>query len=313
MSTLDIVIVNWNTGELLRECLRSLAEADAEPVRRVVVVDNASSDGSAEELSAQSYPLEIIRNAANRGFAAACNQGAREGEADYILFLNPDTRVERDALVRSVQFLDEHERVGIVGIQLVDEHGHVRRTCARLPKPGPEIGRMVRLDAVAPRLVRPHFLTDWDHADTREVDQVMGAFFLTRRTLFERLGGFDERFFVYFEEVDFTVRARALGWSTCYLADVRAYHYGGGSSEKVEDRRLYYIMRSRLLFFAKHYSAGAALAYGVALFAVELPVRLVLAGLQRSRGSAANTIRAFRMLLDDLPAMRRRMGEPAAT
>lgn len=307
MSTLDIVIVNWNTGGLLRDCLRSLDAADLSSVQRVVVVDNASEDGSAADLRLDHGALKVIRNDGNRGFAAACNQGAAGSAADYLLFLNPDTRVERDTLSRSVAYLDAHADVGILGVQLADDDGQIQRTCARLPTPGQSIGTMLGLDTIG--AVPSHFMTEWDHAETREVEQVIGAYFLTRRALFEEMGGFDERFFVYFEEVDYTVRARERGWKTVYYAGARAYHYGGGSSENVEDRRLFYVMRSRLLFFAKHFPLQETVAYGVALFVIELPARLALAGLRGSREYATSTLSAFRMFADELPALTRQIRE----
>ena len=308
MSTLDIVIVNWNTGDLLRDCLRSLDESDAAPVERVVVVDNDSNDGSAEGLRLDQLPLKVIKNDANRGFAAACNQGSVGSTANYLLFLNPDTRVERDTLSKAVDYLDAHADTGILGVQLVDASGEVQRSCARLPTPSRAVGMMLGLDTVG--LVPPHFQTEWDHSETREVEQVIGAFFLTRRALFEELQGFDEQFFVYFEEVDFTVRARALGWKTVYFAGARVYHYGGGSSEKVEDRRLFYMMQSRLLYFAKHFDLREAAAYGAALFAIELPARLALAALQGSRSSSTSTLSAFRMLSKELPSLTRQIRAP---
>ena len=161
-----------------------------------------------------------MRNADNRGFGAACNQGAAGSDADFLLFLNPDTRLMPGSLAEPVRYLrsPEHETVGIVGIQLFDADGHVARNTARAPTAWSMVGNSVGLDRLMPRLFPPHFVTEWAHDETRPVDQVMGAFFLVRRSVFEALGGFDERFFVYYEDLDFSVRARAHGWSSVYLA-----------------------------------------------------------------------------------------------
>ena len=165
--SIDIVIVNWNAGQQLAECVRSVVAADRNGLAllRAVVVDNGSTDGSLEALSTISLPLSIVRNTRNRGFAAACNQGAQGSTADYLLFLNPDTRLERDSLVQPVTFLDQpqNSRVGILGIQLLDANGRVAQTCARFPTPGRILAQILGLDRAFPRLFLPHFMVEWDH------------------------------------------------------------------------------------------------------------------------------------------------------
>src|SRR5205823_7218964 len=134
--------------------------------------------------------------------------------------------------------------IGIAGIQLLDADGRIARTCARFPTPGRFFSKMLGLDTILPAAFAPHFMVEWDHNHNREVDQVMGAFFLVRRSVFEALGGFDERFFVYFEEVDFSLRARKLGWRTFYLSVAQAYHWGSGPVTKpAQATRLFYSLR----------------------------------------------------------------------
>jgi GT2 family glycosyltransferase len=230
----DVVVVNWNGGALLRECLDSLRDAaGAAPFFRVVVVDNASTDGSADALDAGAAPLVVIRNAQNRGFAAACNQGAAVGTAPYVLLLNPDAAVTREDLWRTLDFLDAPAQrgIGVCGVRLVDEAGAIARSCARFPSPGRTWAWMLGLDRVLPGRFPPHFMTEWDHASSRAVDQVMGAFFLVRRPLWEELGGLDERFFVYYEEVDFCLRARAR------RGDLLLRRRGGAPRRLRDDRR----------------------------------------------------------------------------
>ena len=207
-AAVDIVIVNWNAGALLRTCLAALAAADNASRLNVIVVDNASTDGSAQNLEAPSLSVTVIRNAENRGFAAACNQGAAAGRAPVILFLNPDVRVDRNAIARALDFLADPAQTatGVVGIRLLDREGHTARTCARRPTVAAMLLRTLFLDKIFPHLVPPHFMREWDHLDTRVVDQVMGAFLMIRRDLFARGGGFDERFFVYYEDLDLCLR-----------------------------------------------------------------------------------------------------------
>jgi hypothetical protein len=200
VASLDIVIVNWNTGDLLASCVQSVFEADASSATldRVVVVDNASSDRSLSRLGRFGDRLTVIRNTENRGFAAACNQGARIGTSEYVLFLNPDTRLFRDSLQRPLRFMNDpaHVDVGICGVRLVDQHGQhgaAAVSCSRFPTPTIFLSQMLGLHRLAPRLVKSHILTPAECAVSREVDQIIGAFFLVRRRIFDELKGFDER------------------------------------------------------------------------------------------------------------------------
>jgi N-acetylglucosaminyl-diphospho-decaprenol L-rhamnosyltransferase len=308
MADLDIVIVNWNMGVQLRECLRSIAPAcPAEVLRlgRCVVVDNASADGSADGLEDLPIPLAIIKNLANKGFACACNQGARAGGSEYILFLNPDCKLFSDSLVKALRFLeaDANEHVGILGIQLVDGNGGIQRSVARFPTPGSLFKQMLGLDRLLPRRFPSHFITDWDYRGSREVDQVPGAFFLVRRKVFEGLKGFDERFFMYFEDLDFAYRAKQAGWKSYYLADAQAVHLGGGASFQVKSKRLYYILNSRVLYVAKHFGFPSAVRILIASFAVEFWTRTFWSITIRSGQNFNETIQAYRMYLRTLPQL----------
>jgi GT2 family glycosyltransferase len=301
-----VVIVNWNSGRQLAECLASFSAVagDAALVKRITIVDNASSDGSCDALPA-SPPLTLIRNADNRGFAAACNQGAAGTDADFLLFLNPDTRLMAGSLGQPAAFLNRNENsaVGLVGIQLVDEKGDVARNTARMPTVSSMIGASLGLDRLMPSIFPPHFVTDWPHDVTRTVDQVMGAFMLVRRPLFEALGGFDERFFVYFEDLDLACRSRARGFSSVYLATAQAFHRGQGTTASAIDKRTYQFARSRILFALKYFSPfGAASVIAVTLL-VE-PFTRTLAALASGR-SASDVLRAFARLWADLPAILR--------
>lgn len=301
---LDIVIVNWNSGSMLARCLDSIASVDdASIVGEVTVVDNASRDGSAEQLEPPPLPnLRLCRNASNLGFAKACNAGARFGAADCILFLNPDVRLETDSLAAPLALMEkaENSSVGIVGIQLVDPAGAVWRSCARFPTTGSMAVRIFGLDAVAPRWFPSYQMVEWDHRDNRDVDHVIGAFFLVRRRLFESLGGFDERFFMYLEDLDFSLRARQAGWRSTFLADVRAQHIGGGTSAQVKRARLFYSLRSRLLYIRKHFAPLPAASLTASTLLLEPVPRLARALARASVSEAGETVGAFAMLWRDL-------------
>lgn len=304
---INVVIVNWNGGALVRACLASLAAAGDVPATDVVVVDNASSDGSADGLERPDLPVTVLRNPGNAGFGRACNQGAAIGRAPAILFLNPDTEVGPDSLRLALAALSADPKIGIVGAQLVDAAGRVQRMCARRPSAKSLIGQELHLDRLMPASVPTHFMADWDHAASRPVDQVMGAFLLIRRTLFERLGGFDERFHVYYEDVDLCARTWDAGFTVRHVAEATVRHDGQGTTRQVKARRLFYIQRSRILYAAKHHGPATALALLAATFAVQIPLRVGLAFARRSPREAGQVVHAAVLLAGAVPSLLTRM------
>ena len=272
-SSLDVVVVNWNAGDDLRACLGSIPAAlDASfELRRVVVVDNASSDGSLAGLDHQGLPLSVIRNAGNRGFGAACNQGARAGGAEFLLFLNPDVRLLGGSLAVPLAHLARPEAadVGVSGVQLEGEGGRVARSCARFPRAATFLWTATGLDRLLPALRLGYRMSEWDHAATRDVDHVMGAFYLVRRRAFEAVGGFDERFFVYFEDLDLSLRLARAGWRARYVADARALHRGGGTTRRIRGRALAYFLRGKLRYARKHHGRAGFLCAALSTLLVE--------------------------------------------
>jgi N-acetylglucosaminyl-diphospho-decaprenol L-rhamnosyltransferase len=303
----DVVIVNWNSGLHLRRCLDSLQQASREgfELARVVVVDNASSDGSADDVCYPDLPLVFLRNAENRGFATACNEGARGSKADYLLFLNPDTALERNSLEAPIAFLErpENAHIGICGVQLVEEGGRVSRSCARFPTPGHLVARCLGLERLFPRVFPNHFLSEWDHCESRVVDQVMGAFFLVRRELFERLRGFDERYFVYFEDLDFSCGAHQIGSQSYYLTAAQARHAGGGCSNQAKGMRLFYSLRSRILYSYKHFGWTAATSVLLATVLLEPFFRVGRGVAHGYLAEVAETVECYAKLWKAIPQL----------
>jgi len=304
--SLDIVIVNWNSGFHLRQCLESIQAASSEgfELARVVIVDNASSDYSAEGLQqCRGLPLRVIQNAENRGFAAACNLGAHESHSEFLLFLNPDVRMFENSLETALQFMQrpENAKIGICGIQLVDTEGHVIRSCARFPTVSGFYSRMLGLDRLFPHHFQSHYLREWDHERSRRVDQLMGAFFLVRRTLFEELNGFDQRFFVYFEDVDFSYRSHQAGWLSYYLSTAQAFHKGEGCTERAKASRLFYSLRSRILYGYKHFGWAAATGLLVGTILVEPFIRLAWAAWRGSIAEIVETLQAYARVWRTMP------------
>ena len=298
--TLDIVIVNHNAGDALFACAASIAQAKDEAfgLRSVVVVDNASTDGSADGLGGLPLPLTVLKNDRNEGFGAACNRGAAGGRGDYVLFLNPDTRLFEGSLRAPLQVFSgpDGEKTGICAVRLVDDAGNTRRTCARFPTPLHFVLRAFFIGRLFPGPRTNHVMLEWDHNETRFVDHAMGAFWLMPRGVFEELGGFDTRFFLYLEDVDLSLRARRRGYETLYLADAAAFHEGGGTTKKAKALRIYYSLQSRILYGFKHFTRPAAIIAAFFALAVEPFTRLLFAVLRLRLGEAGQTLRAYRKL-----------------
>jgi len=307
VASIDVVIVNWNSGDLLARCLASVDRYGASYVHSLVVVDNASEDrsgGDARTFKATSSRYRCILNATNRGFAAACNAGARDCQAEFILFLNPDCEVFADTfdnLMAAVRTSDSS--YAAFGAQLVGRDRAVARTCARQPKARHFWVKVLGLDRLSASRIHSHIMAEWPHGETRDVEHVIGAFYLVRTAVFRALGGFDERFFVYLEDLDLSRRILHCGHRIRYLSGVRAFHEGGGTSKNVKALRLYHSLRSRLLFGFKHFSAPAAWALLAGTVLLEPFVRLAYAMLRLEFAAASETVQGYRLLWTDLPGL----------
>jgi GT2 family glycosyltransferase len=308
-SRVSIVIVNWNAGAQLRDALLSIGDHHDGAVDKVVVVDNNSTDSSLalleEAACGQPFQVEIKRNSVNLGFGAACNQGAQLVDSEFILFFNPDARLFSDSISASLRYLSapENAAVGVCGAQLIDENGAVTRTCARFPSVARYAAQAVGLSKLPWFRSSDLYMGDWDHLDTRDVDHVIGAFYLMRTEVFHALNGFDERFFVYLEDLDLSYRIKAAGWQIVYLAEAKAFHAGGGTSRQILATRLFYSLRSRLQYGFKHFShIGAWSLVGTTLL-VEPFTRSVFSFIRGGPRDLKNTLSGYRMLWRELPAI----------
>jgi len=298
--TLQVIIVNWNSGAQLRECLRSIGgvERTGFQLKRVVVVDNCSTDDSLSVAESGSIPFVAIRNTCDRGYGAAANQGVDSGDVDYLLFLNPDTRLAVDSLSRPIRFMEDHKEsnIAICGVQLLDGKGRVARHCARFPRPPHFYSKIVGLDKILPRYFESMFLSEWDHKENRLVDHVMGAFWLVRRPVFKQLGGFDENFFLYLEDVDFSFRARLAGWRSYFLADTHIFHDAGSTKKGHEAESLFHRLQSRILYSYKHFDKWSATVIAFGTLILE-PLSRVAYGFARfSKSEIISTVKCYAVL-----------------
>jgi GT2 family glycosyltransferase len=286
---LSIIIVNWNTRDLLRACLSSLREAlDGSPLcTEVIVVDNASADGSAEMVGSEFPEFRLIANAKNRNYAAGNNQGLREASGELILLLNPDTEVPKGALESLAAFLREHPRAGAVSPALVHPDGRVQQSVRGFPSPRALTGELTGLARLRPgsawSAYRPQALPE-DRPSS--VEQPMASAFLVRRETLEQVGPLDEQFPLFFNDVDLCYRLKQAGWSIHYDPGVRVVHVGGASTKQVRPEAILHSHEGLRRFYAKHYRHKLSLpAYWAITGAIRLSglARAAAAGIRPRR------------------------------
>ena len=263
MLDLGIVIVNYNVRDLLRDCLASVYDSRGDFSFGVCVVDNASSDGSAD-MVAQEFPEVRLIRAENRGYAAGNNLGLQEfgfGREDgpvvrYALLLNPDTVLPPKALADMVKFMEDHQKAGVAGPRLVREDGSLDRACRRsFPTPEVAAYRLSGLSRLFPNSQRfGRYNLSYLPADvSTELDSVVGAFMLIRGDALAEAGLLDERYFMYAEDLDLCYRIKQLGWEVWYNASVTVLHYKGESSRQRSTFANVQFYRTMRLFHDKHF------------------------------------------------------------
>ncbi len=277
----SIIIVNWNTKKLLRDCLASVYEQAGDVDYEVIVIDNASTDGSAEMVKRDFQRAVLIENRENRGFAAANNQGMIVAKGRYVLLLNSDTVVLDSAIAGTVRFADEHPQAAVVGCQVLNPDGTLQPTCFMFPSVLNMLLSATYLYKLFPksRFFGRERMTWWDRTDVRQVDVVTGCFMLVRREAIDRVGMMDERFFMYAEETDWCYRFRKNGWEVLYAPVGRIIHFGGQSASQKPVAMIVQLRLSILQFIKKHrgWPAHLAARFLVALFfAVRLPAWFVV-------------------------------------
>lgn len=270
MTELSIIIVSWNTVDLLDACLGSIM---AHPPRRhfeVIVVDNASTDGSVQMVRRQYPDVTLLKNENNVGFARANNQGIQQASGRHLLLLNPDTEVRADALETLLDFLERNGSVGAVGARILNRDGTLQHSCYPAPTLFNEWLHLFHLDRE-----RREGMESWDVTQPRAVEVLLGACIMVRGEALDDVGPLDERFFMYSEEVDFCHRLREAGWSLYWVPQAQVVHYGGQSTRQAATDMFLRLYEGKLLYFRKHRGRGAAWLYKLILLIGSLP-RLAL-------------------------------------
>jgi GT2 family glycosyltransferase len=271
------VVVTYNSSADIDRCLDALAGQDVAPI---VVVDNASADDTVERVRTRGEEIRVVANRENRGLAAANNQGIAECEGvDAVLLVNPDTEVLPGAVATLAGVLATRPDVGLVGPRVVNPDGSLYPSVRRFPDPVTALGHAVLL-FVAPgnRWTRRYRMADWDHSHAADVDWVAFTFVLIRRSALEQVGGLDERYFMYVEDVDTCWRLREAGWVVAYEPDAVVSHRIGGSSASAPYRMIVHHHRS-LWRFARRTARGPG-RLALPFLAAGLAARTAVAWLQ---------------------------------
>jgi len=294
---IDIVIVNWNSHDFLRKCVESIFKSNqSDLISDVIIIDNNSTDDSLQLLPINSK-IKVVKNAENVGFARACNQGFKLSKSNYILLLNPDAVLLDNTISESFDYMETHNSVDVLGCQLLNESNQITPTCARFPKPINFVYHSLGLSKIWPKLFHPPTLmTDWDHKESRFVDQVMGAYMFMRNSVFEKAGYFDERFFVYFEELDFSLSLKNAGGKSFYHSRIQAIHTGMGTTESVKAFRLFLSLSSRLKYAKKHFSVIGFLIVAFFTYTIEFLMRFLQLALKGNLKETKNLVKGYWML-----------------
>lgn len=276
----SVVIVVWNAKKYVQECLASLREHCARACFEVIVVDNASTDGTTE-LIAQEFPeFKLIRNSDNLGFAKANNIGIAQSSGDYVCLVNSDVKFLDDCITPMIEYLSENPRVGMLGPKMLSTDGKVWRSTMRFPTLWNHFCRALCVDVAfkKSRLFGGLLMSDFDHQATTPVEVLNGWFVVVRRSSLERVGLLDPQFFMYGEDVDWCYRFHQAGEGVVFFAEAGAIHYGGASSSHAPLRFYLELYRATWQYWKKHRGGLAQLGF-LAAFAVHHSIRLVGSGL----------------------------------
>jgi hypothetical protein len=286
----SVVIVNWNTRDLLAQALESLHRETTDVTFETIVVDNGSTDGSVELVERRWSQVRLVALPGNLGFSVGNNRGLDEARGTYVLLLNSDTIVLQSTLAGMARFLDAHPDAGCVGARHLNADGSLQRSMDAFPGLIEDFliyTEIRRLPWLRPFLERRYpWWGDHDHA--REVDWVNGACLMVRREVIERLGGFDEEHFIYAEEIDWCYRMHQAGWRVYFTPEAEVIHLGGRSTERLVRDRVVLLYESQYWFYRKHYPLWKYAVLRLIVTAVgSVRVAILAALCLASRGTAA--------------------------
>lgn len=273
---LSVIIVNWNTKDYLLECIRSMKTYQGNYTLEIIVVDNASSDGSVSALKIEFPDVLIIANTHNLGFARANNQGLQVACGGYICLVNSDVVFIEDCFGPMLAYMDEHSEVGILGPRLLWADRSMQWSCRKFPSLWITFCSAVGLSTLFPRVscFSTEHMGYFGHDEIKDVDVLVGAFLFVRYSAFSQVGPMDETYFMYCEELDWCKRFSQAGWKVRFYSGCEVVHYGGGSSSAEPLRFFNDYCLSNLKFWNRYHSKVKVTAYRLLMilrYLVRLP------------------------------------------
>lgn len=285
MIKLSIIIVNYNSKLLLEKCLVSVKKETLKIDSEIIIVDNNSADGSKDFLPEKFTDVKFIFNKENLGFSKACNQGFKISSGKYVLFLNPDTILSENCLSDSILFFESHPDAGAIGVRMINDKGSFLKESKRgFPTPSASFYKLFGLSAIFPRskTFSKYYEGHLSEKENNPVEVLSGAFMMARREVFEKLNGFDERFFMYGEDIDLSIRIIQAGYKNYYLGKITVTHLKGGSTT-YDNKHIQDFYEAMKLFVKKHYSTRSFLFRSFLYSGISLRRMISKAGLLFNR------------------------------
>ena len=271
----SIIIVSWNVKDILRANLQSILQTNQQVSVEIIVVDNASKDESVKMIQSEFPSVQVITNQVNIGFAKASNQGLKKAIGDYLILLNPDMKIFPETLGNLKQWLDKNPHADVTGIKLIDEQEKILPHVRRFPTFSDQVAIILKLPHLFPRLLDSYLLRDFNYAVATQVDSIRGAFFVIRKSSLEKFGLLDERYFLWFEEVDYCRAVKQQGGQVWYTPEALAIDYVGKSFLQLpRSSKQVYFRTSMLAYFKKWQSPWQAQLLSLAWFFSDMIVWL---------------------------------------
>ena len=283
---ISIIIINWNTKNQLSDCLKSIYKEKGDLDVEIFVVDNNSSDGSVGMINNDFPNINLIANQENVGFASANNQALRESKGNYILLLNPDTIILPGALKNTITYFENKDNAGIVGCKLLNSDSSIQPSCRRFPSLSSQLLIMLKLHHVFKnaKSLKKYYMSDFDYMENREVDQVMGAFFMVNRNVINKVGLLDEKYWLWFEEVDYCYQTRKAGFKIYFTKEAEIIHHKAESfNQMLAPKKQIAINNSLIHYFKKNGNI-----FDVIMILICYPLSIVLSfivyGIEKLKG-----------------------------
>ncbi len=289
---IDIIIVNYYSLNKLKPLLKSIEASDFGGIEVSIIIASNSNERELKDLQGHEN-LQLIINDCNKGFGYACNQALTSCTHSYVLLLNPDTVLKKNTLYDSFHFMEKNKEVTVLGVQHLNTQNEIAASCSRFPQVHNFLNEIFGLNKIFKRSKGASLMIEWDHSHSVLVDQVMGAFMFIRKEFIDKFGLMDDRFFMFYEDMDFCKKVWSNGGKVYYNSTIQVEHEGMSSTENSVSAKLYYIIQSRLKYARKHFNSLSYITLFIATVFVEPFSRMVFQILKGSKKGIKETFKAY--------------------